>query len=238
MKKVVKLTEGDLINLVKRVVKEQSNEYGRINPSFPSKAGELYGTTPTYKKYDEAVGKTFTVGHDAIKTGTAIIDPNNVDVTNMIKQLKSIPPNSKLTVTGSASAVGNDNPNWGPKKNKELAIARANALIKILQSKLGDKFDFTVSSKVGNATKPESPEALAQQSVSLEIKSLGGIPGGVERDNTSVQLRAGGDNITGGSNYKRVCIKVANGMSLNMLVDFLNKNGYKNKYSIKDYPTK
>jgi len=235
MKKVLKLTESELVRMVKRVVNEQMNDYGRINPSFPSKAGELYGTTPTYKKYDEAVGKVLTVGHDAIKTGTAIIDPNSSDVVNMIKQLKSIPPNSKLTVTGSASAVGNNNPNWGPKKNKELAIARANALIKILQSKLGNKFEFEVTSKVGNATKPESPEALEQQSVSLQIKTLGGTPGGVERDNTSVQLRAGGD-MMGGSKSKRVCVKVADGMQLNMLIDFLNANKLKGKYSIKDYP--
>ena len=237
---------------IENVLNEQTtNRMGQIRPTDPMRVGQEYGDTRIYAPYQSGrpITNNFNVDHTAIKTGTSNINPNSESVKKIINHIKQNLSNiTKIDLIGSASAVGNNNPNWGEKRNKQLAYNRANKLKNIIiQAVPGIKPDvLIIKAKVGTATQPESAAALKEQSVNvaITITKPGAVPGGVERDNTSVMLRTtGGKQVPGGNDgstsrdqWQYVCVKVRGELERNALLDLLHKNGWnKGQYFIKDY---
>ena len=133
--------------------------------------------TFTYNKIVILDGSLFKLGKDEI-------DTNNTQFKQAVEILKPL-RNSKIEVTGSASAVGQST----GFDNKKLALDRANNFVAALKKAGVDTSSYIIKSKVGKATVPNSPEADAEQKVEFKLlRAAEGIKWEKAIDNTAIVL--------------------------------------------------
>jgi hypothetical protein len=109
--------------------------------------------------------KIVVIDGSLFKLGKDQIDTNNEQFKRAVELLKPL-RDSKIEITGSASAVGSDK---GFDNNK-LALDRAKNFVEALKKSGVDTKNYIIKSKVGKATVANSPEANAEQNVSFKIK--------------------------------------------------------------------
>ena len=214
MKKVIKLTESDLVRIVKRVINEDNVKGGGTD-------GMGRGTGYHRETLGKNIKSSFTFGKDKMETGSDIVDVTSPEYSKLLSQMQTIVKSSKIrgpiyvTVEGGASSVGSDR----GFDNNALAKSRANKLINQLTKdvpNIGKKIKFSVNGNVGNATKLNSPEAYKQQYVKVffETDEINNIKQSIELDNLTVDPYSGGKRINNPnlSSYKlkmkRVCLQI------------------------------
>lgn len=99
------------------------------------------------------------------KLGKDQIDTNNEQFKKAVEILKPL-RDSKIEITGSASAVGSDK----GFDNKKLALDRAKNFVEALKKSGVDTKNYIIKSTVGKATIANSPEANAEQNVKFKMK--------------------------------------------------------------------
>lgn len=204
MKKIYRITESQLNNVVEKLINEATPE-GNTN-SRPSKL---------------EFGFTDTLNASTFKNGVDIIDSKNPKVINVINKLKNIKPEQKVIVLGSASSVGTSQ----GYDNKSLALRRANNFLTIAKSAGIDTSKFIVDSRVDTTpVKINSPEAIAQQYVKITVKKDPKIESAI--DNTAVEKPNGIIKPIVKPENPFAFIKVPK-KNLNDILDLLRKNGYK-----------
>ena len=209
----IKLTEGQIDRMMKRLVSEQKKQYGVTD----NKAAGAYqqSSTQDYK----------ATGSDLFKSGQDQIDTNHSKIIDLVLKLKDAAlksggMNVTATVNGGASNTkwGND-PAGSTKavtKNKELATKRRDNLIKYLKSQVPNVNFVPGYAVVG---KVDSNNLENDQFVSINIDGKGVLSvSNVDRDNTSTQYNIyDKKNVTGGGGkpkptpgvkMKRVAIKI------------------------------
>jgi hypothetical protein len=210
MKKVIKLSENDLRNLVNRIINEQPiGDYTKdFNDASNSKYGQSFGPG---KFTGGNITQSVTMDGSLFKNGIDLIDKNSEAFKSGVEAIKkSIKnnPGQPVVVRGGASAVGSKE----GYDNESLANRRAQNFIKAVQPLFSNvKFNLK-SPAVGVATVKNSPEANKEQFVKLffggSMKSGKQMPAvdntqqvyrpmkGVSKEETKVE-----DNIT----YVKVC---------------------------------
>ena len=154
MKKIVKLTESDLTDLIGKVIEEQNKQW------FGDGPGPGVKKTNTFSILTTMDGSLF-------ENGISKIDVNSTQFKKGVDALKRVSQNKKnveVKVQGGASAVGSGS----GFDNQSLAKKRAENFISQVQG-MFPNVKFTASAKVGTATKKNSPEARAEQYVKLFI---------------------------------------------------------------------
>jgi hypothetical protein len=158
--------------------------------------------------YDIQIPKIVTLDGSLFKNGIAQIDKNNPSYKEAIKQLKSLPSDMSVNITGGASAVGSKT--FGKEQNQKLAMLRATNFIKAAQSD-GVKIGMVPSGEVGDATTKNSPEAEKEQFVKIDYTKGGKFKGTTAVDKTRVDKKLGGREIEsggggGGSRKFKMCL--------------------------------
>lgn len=214
MKKVIRLTENDLVRIVKRVINEDNLQGGGFGADR-DESGNKLGTG--YRKKTATQNQVYTFDNTKMKTGTDTIDTTTRDYSNLLFDIETILkdkqiPSTTVTVTGGASSVGADR----GFDNEALAKRRANNLIAQLKKdipNIDSKIKFITNTKVGDATKKDSKEALDQQFVKVNFSKLVTSPAGtIELDNTAVDLNLKKIDIPNNKlvfeKRKRLCIQL------------------------------
>lgn len=196
MKKVVRLTESELTQLIKRVIMEQPKEMDPLVPMPDSgnrlnrTAGQKGGVSGISTALD---GKKL----DGSLFGNAVdkIDKSSIAYTSALNDFKKLSNDIKnkglgnvtVNIEGGASAVGGAQ---GYDNNK-LAQKRAENFINAIRADIPDApIFFKTSTKVGKATTKNSPEANAEQYVKIsipEITKTNFEPTQIGRDNTAIR---------------------------------------------------
>ena len=117
------------------------------------------------KLTSELVGKTKTLRGGLFITGS---DKINVDSEEFKQAVEDLSKASSANIVGGASSVGSDR----GYDNEGLALRRASNFLNALKSAGVDTSRMEIDTKVGDATKRNSPEALKQQFVSYTITEL------------------------------------------------------------------
>lgn len=165
-----KTAKKDTLSKVKPLVEQ--NEVGQGESSFAGDEKRSTGYFRDNLKIDTT--KTVHFGKDKMKTGSDEVDTNTAEYTDLVTKLKAalidptITTKTPLTVVGGASSVGSSS----GYDNEALAKRRADKFIAKLKMDvpgIDKKYTISSLSKVGNATKLNSPEALAQQFVNVSF---------------------------------------------------------------------
>ena len=195
MKKIVRLMEEDLVRIINQVISEQ-REMDPLTPLTTSgnrlnrTQGQTGGATEITTELDgrKLDGGVFGNGLDRIDKNSNIY----ISALNGFKKLATDIKNKGLNnvtvnVEGGASAVGSAQ----GYDNKKLAEKRAQNFVKaILQDIPGAPILFNITSKVGTATKRNSPEANAEQYVKItvpEVRKTNYSLSQGGRDNTAIR---------------------------------------------------
>lgn len=172
--------------------------------------------------YKFKIPETLTLGKALFKNGIAEIDRNNPEYKNAINALKKFSNTDEISITGGASKVGAKE----GFNNERLAMLRASNFIKAAKSD-GVTAILNPSSKVGEATVKNSPQAEAEQFVRINFTTAGGFKGVEGRDVTAVDKKIGGRSIEtggGGSQKFKMCLGDLTGTEYTeLLKKFKNK---------------
>ena len=172
--------------------------------------------------YKFKIPETLTLGKALFKNGIAEIDRNNPEYKNAINALKKFSNTDEISITGGASKVGAKE----GFNNERLALLRASNFIKAAKSD-GVTAILNPSSKVGEATVKNSPQAEAEQFVRINFTTAGGFKGVEGRDVTAVDKKIGGRSIEtggGGSQKFKMCLGDLTGTEYTeLLKKFKNK---------------
>lgn len=176
-----------------------NTEYGIEGLDDNSKQGGL-------RPRDISIPQTIEIGSSLFKNGIANIDKNNTGYKDAIAKLKNLPNGISVDVIGGASKVGSEQ----GFDNEKLANLRATNFIKAAKSD-GVKVPMTPSSKVGDATVKNSPEAEKEQFVKIEFTQKGRSNMTTDIDKVRVDIKKGGSEIEtggggGGSQKFRMCL--------------------------------
>ena len=172
--------------------------------------------------YKFKIPETLTLGKALFKNGIAEINRNNPEYKNAINALKKFSNTDEISITGGASKVGAKE----GFNNERLAMLRASNFIKAAKSD-GVTAILNPSSKVGEATVKNSPQAEAEQFVRINFTTAGGFKGVEGRDVTAVDKKIGGRSIEtggGGSQKFKMCLGDLTGTEYTeLLKKFKNK---------------
>lgn len=179
MKKVIKLTESDVLDLVKKVIKEQETvsikDYMAGAKGFKTKP--INNPPNPDEKYGNSVGPgkefqkgqytpTVTLPSNLFKNGIDKIDMNSdafrKGIDAIQKAVTSKGQNITINVEGGASAVGKKE----GYDNDALAKRRAQNFVNSVNKEFPN-VKFNISTKVGEATVKNSPAAEKEQYVKL-----------------------------------------------------------------------
>lgn len=176
----IRLTETELVNVIKKVISEEDPKRYSVNDPrilSPKELDTKYGQSrgPGVNLGTRQLMNSITLDSSLFANGVSKIDTESnpyIQALNRISTIKDkLGKGSKLTVyvTGGASAVGKDT-NFD---NIKLADNRARNFIQSIKQVHPD-VDFVMNkSVVGTATKKGSPEANAEQFVKLAFKEPG-----------------------------------------------------------------
>jgi len=179
MKNIIKLTESDLMRIVKRVVSEQNKTLDKleldnfIDPTVATNArGKGAGVYKSNVGY--VTTKTINFGKDKMETGSDEVKKESREYKDLVTSMSNTPKPTdgkkyKVKIIGGASAVGNSD-NYD---NKGLAKRRADKLKSSLIQDvpgLNNKFEITTDGVVGKSIKKNSPEAYAEQFVKIQLQ--------------------------------------------------------------------
>ena len=195
MEKIVKLNESDIVRLIKKVINEQPKEMDPLvaMPNTGDRLNRTQGSKGDVGIVNVLNGKKL----DGSLFGNAIdkIDKTSAAYTSALNDFKKLAGEAKnknlgtitVNIEGGASAVGNAQ---GYDNNK-LAQRRATNFINAIKTDIPNApFLFNISTKVGKATKRNSPEANAEQYVKISIPNVEKINyklGQIGRDNTAIR---------------------------------------------------
>jgi hypothetical protein len=194
MGKTFKLSESQLIEIVKRIINEQE--------TMPRpKDGNQLNRTPG-QKMQSAVPVDYAIldGRklDGSLFGNAVsrIDKNSTPYRQSLESFKKLAAevreknlgNIVVNIEGGASAVGSAQ---GYDNNKLAQVRAQNFVNTIKQDIPNAPFIFRVTGRVGNATIKNSNEAKAEQYVKINVPEIRkpnwGQGGEVGRDNTAIR---------------------------------------------------
>ena len=196
MKKIVKLTESQIIKLIKNVISEQPREMDPLIAQPTS--GDYLNRTAGNK--GQIIPKNVLKGQklDGSLFGNSVdkIDKNSEPYRNALSAFKDLINQVKATgfknyipvqVEGGASAVGQKQ----GFDNQGLAKRRAQNFINAIQTDIPNSpLIFNLTTKIGKATEKNSPEAQAEQYVKINVNDINTSQnklGQVGRDNTAVR---------------------------------------------------
>jgi len=149
-----------------KFVKKLKKETPQLNEGDPNVGTNQRREQSGYLSYN----KKITLGIELFDLGSDRINVNSKAFKSAVTILKGyVPqPGDQIMVQGSASAVGNNSPKWGPARNKWLATRRAQNFVAALKNAGIDTTSFVpLPGKVGVATVARSPQANAEQNVTF-----------------------------------------------------------------------
>ena len=165
MGKTIRLTESELIRLVKKTIKE---DY--FNPDL---RGVTKGNEAGYKQVVKTYATITDFGSGLFKKGEYEVDENNPKIIELLQKLQKSGA-KEVIVSASASNTG-----WGPnpagspeavKKNKELSQKRMNSMANLIKKKYPSIKVIMGTPSVGI---PNSPNPEKDQSITLSPKNVG-----------------------------------------------------------------
>lgn len=260
MKKVIRLTESDLTQIVNRVITEQNavdkvRQDNYLNPSIATNARNQ-GAGVYKSNLGYTTTRVLNFGKDKMETGSDEVKKDSPEYKRLVTAMKNTPtPTSsslettkkyKVTITGGASAVGTSS----GYNNKALAKRRAEKLKQSLLKDvpgLNDKFEITTDGVVGQSTKLNSPEAYAEQfvKVTIDLPQQIADKSFIESDKT-ITTHGGGltDNnrkdtvpvpipVPINDTTTTICVKIPTGYKkalINLLYEFKTDNNIKLTY--------
>jgi len=176
MKRIVRLTEGDLTKLINRIVKEE-----KIMEALDG--GAFTNEVPNKVKFTNTNVIKLS-GSELFPTGSFKINTNSQVFKDSLMQIKLLPEGTEVEVQGGASAVGSKS----GFNNAELAMNRARAFVEALTNNGVKNLRFTILGPiVGKSEVYNSPEAKAEQFVKYSVVSeQPGLDIQIARDNTAV----------------------------------------------------
>jgi hypothetical protein len=201
MKRTIKLTEEDLNKIIGKILNEQDMinvndlktpgglklNQKNIIPQRGDKYGESRGPGKEFKKGD--IVPSVTMPSNLFKNGIDKIDVNSdafkKGVEGIKKAVAANGQNIIIAVEGGASKVGSAE----GYDNNALAQRRARNFVAQVQNQF-PSVNFKISTKVGDATVKNSPEAEREQYVKLTFPgSITTAKTGQSVDNTQLVMR-------------------------------------------------
>ena len=201
MKKIIRLTETQLIKRIEKLLKEATPE-GNTNSRMAS-----------LKQ-----GFTEKIGSSLFKNGIDSIDTKNPQFLTLVQKLKNIPSNYNVFIEGGASAVGSST----GYDNMSLAKRRASNFINALKNFNVNTHNIKLSTPVvGKSTIKNSPEAEAEQYVKITVIKPNKIESAI--DNTAVKKPQ--EKIGNMQYQKTKTIRIPEN-SYDKIIEILRKNGF------------
>jgi len=207
------------LRLEKRVIKEDNFQGGGTD-------GMGRGTGYHRETIDTQIKNSYNFGKDKMTTGSDNVDVSSPEYNQLKNQLQRIVRSGKVngpvnvTVTGGASAVGNNS----GFDNKALAKSRADKLVAQLSKdipNISNKIKFITKGIVGKSTKLNSTEAYNEQfvKVNFDVNEINTIKQSIELDNLTANPFERGKKGTGPNpdpspfpvpklKMKRVCVQI------------------------------
>lgn len=212
MKRVVRLTEKDILNIVKKTIKEQTDPLNPLNNPNYRKTSVPGPVVPSNKK-DEIPGgprwagggpgpgkmteveKTLKLDGTLFENGIDKIDTNGAQFQKAVNAIKSASLSSlggikDVTVIGGASLVGKKQ----GYDNRALATRRAQNFITAIKSEFPDVNFKLGEPQVGTSEEKNSPQAKSEQFVKL-VFTTKKLSMGQAIDHTDVMITGGGQKI-------------------------------------------
>ena len=201
MKKIIRLTETQLIKRIEKLLKEATPE-GNTNSRMAS-----------LKQ-----GFTEKIGSSLFKNGIDSIDTKNPQFLTLVQKLKNIPSNYNVFIEGGASAVGSST----GYDNMSLAKRRSSNFINALKKFNVNTNNIKLSTPVvGKSTIKNSPEAEAEQYVKITVIKPNKIESAI--DNTAVKKPQ--EKIGNMQYQKTKTIRIPEN-SYDKIIEILRKNGF------------